>query len=632
MIQNKGKKRNFRWIGQLLLFCLLMFGMVVSVWGESLTTDLISENDESVELEDTIPDKDENQYTIQFVDTLAEWTSEVTGTLGEAVTLPMPETVEGYRNIGWATTEDAEEAEYEGNASYIIEEDLVLYPVRVREYQLTFLTNAGSSTDRLKALTITGLAGETVTLPNLPTYSGYTSFGWTDTLKGTEVTHKEGSSYTIEGDAVFYQVNGHTVSFYNSTGSTKLSALTATTVGNAYMTLPSLPEKTGYQALGWAKTKNATTAKFAEGARVWIKADVTLYAVYKKVPVYTVKFYTYAGGYEYQQYRMKVNSGTTIKLPALPRVVNYSNVGWGTVKCAKESQVKKAGTKVKVTSNLNFYIYRKSAKTIQFMYNNGSGEYMSLRMDVTGTTAVLPSMKSPSGYSFLGWSTSKNKSSYPEYQMGQKITVTKGMKLYSVLMKTPMAEISDENLLVSSNYDTVYFIGDSRTVHLKSAVKNALGENGDKLQFYCQSGQGINWLEEHQADILNDIKSLSGKTAVVFNLGVNSLTLGVDENAMAQRYAAVMNSMAKSLKKNNCTMYFMSVNPANPKDCTNSSYQRLPEDIKYFNYLMKNALDDYTYIDTYNYLIKTGFELKDGLHYTTATYRKIYNKVITTIG
>lgn len=640
MIKYKGKKQIYRGVIIFAFLLLFQFGIVMNVWGESMTeeeTDVVSvqiENEEEMNdeaNEETGGETEDSMFKLQFVDSDGSVILEEDVPVGEEYIFPALEDVEGYRNLGWAVEKDAAEVVYLAEESYLIESDLTLYPVRERVYKVTFLSNTGKTTARLQALTITGVLGETVQLPKLPVYSGYTSFGWTTQLKGKEVTHLEESDYVIEEDITFYQINGHTVTFYNNKGTSQYKEFKTTTVGNSYITLPKLPKKTGYKALGWTTKKGASTARFTEGSKVWIKRTVPLYAVYKKVPVYTVKFYTYAGAYEYKEYRMKVNSGTKITLPQLPRKLNYQNVGWGTVKRASASQVKKAGTKVTVNSNLNFYIYRKEAKTIQFMYNNGKGEYMSLRMDVTGDTAILPSMKSPKGYVFLGWSDTPNKSSYPNYQMGQKITMTKGMKLYSVLMKTPIASISTDKIHASNSYDTVFFIGDSRTMHLKSTISEVLGESADKVQYFYKSGQGIAWLEENEAAILEKIKNTEGKKAVVFNLGVNNIFKSTDLKAMSQRYADLMESMSMELKKSNCTFYFMSINPVNDKEAMTESYKRFPEKVKYFNYLLKNKLNGFTYIDTYNYLIKTGFELKDGLHYTDPTYQKIFNKAISVI-
>lgn len=584
----------------------------------------------------------EKMCRIQFVDELGEAPADIEVPEGTEVVIPMPSEVEGYRSEGWSINENGETSSFIGESLYSVTSDMTVYPVRNKLYQVTFWTNTGKTTSRLQQLAMEGVLGETIVLPKLPDYSGYQALGWTDQLKGTTVTHKENSTYIITGDQSFYQINKkiHTLTYYNNSGSGSFTDLTQTTVGNSYVTLPKLPQKVGYQALGWSTVKGATAIKFKAGSKVWINKDVKFYAVYKKTKVYTLRFYTYAGGYEYKSLRIKVNAGTTVALPQLPRRLNYSRVGWGTKKCPSVSSLVKGGTKVKVTSNMNFYGYWKSAKTVQFMNNAGTSEYMSLRVDVTGTTIVLPSAFSPKGYTFLGWSDKPNQTSNPKYQMGRKLTVKKGMKLYAVLMKKYMTVPEPSEIAVSEKYDTVFFIGDSRTVGMQTQLKSVLGEGVDKSVFMCQNSVTLTWFQENRSEFLKQIKQTPGKKAVIFNLGVNSLRYNSAKgylSSTATKYVEEMNSVAASLKNSNCDMYFMSVNPLNDKECKSTQYGgtdwglRYPQWVQSFNYLVRQNLKGYTYIDTYNYLINTGFELVDGLHYSKATYCKIYNRVIGVI-
>ena len=46
---------------------------------------------------------------------------------------------------------------------------------------------------------------------------------------------------------------------------------------------------------------------------------------------------------------------------------------------------------------------------------------------------------------------------------------------------------------------------------------------------------------------------------------------------------------------------------------------------------MKAAFGSRVYLNTYSYLKKKGFGTRDGLHYTTAEYRNLYNYIIKKI-
>ena len=201
---------------------------------------------------------------------------------------------------------------------------------------------------------------------------------------------------------------------------------------------------------------------------------------------------------------------------------------------------------------MNFYGCWKKAKTVQFCYNNGSGEYKSLRENVTEDTLVLPSMCSPKGYTFLGWSNEPDQHGYPDYLMGEKITVSSGMKLYSVLIENPVP--GPNTAAVSEAYDEIFFIGDSRTVGMKKWV-NAQGEPvSSKATFYCKNGAGMDWYLENRSQIINGIKKTEGKKAVIWCLGANNLCYTTQSGYLQSVVDTYLNELAylkKTLQKQN---------------------------------------------------------------------------------
>lgn len=82
----------------------------------------------------------------------------------------------------------------------------------------------------------------------------------------------------------------------------------------------------------------------------------------------------------------------------------------------------------------------------------------------------------------------------------------------------------------------------------------------------------------------------------------------------------------------------MSVNPVNSKmnEKTNHTVRK-EADVRQFNSYIKSGLaQDYTFIDTYSWLMQTGYStdsngygidtgVDDGLHYSTRTYKRIYH-------
>lgn len=357
----------------------------------------------------------------------------------------------------------------------------------------------------------------------------------------------------------------------------------------------------------------------------------------EKIKTYTIRFYSSNGSSQYTELKDVVYKGESYTLPDLPDRLNYAAVGWSTKKNPSASSALKPGKTVTITGNMNFYGCWKKAKTVQFCYNNGSGEYKSLRENVTEDTLVLPSMCSPKGYTFLGWSNEPDQHGYPDYLMGEKITVSSGMKLYSVLIENPVP--GPNTAAVSEAYDEIFFIGDSRTVGMKKWV-NAQGEPvSSKATFYCKNGAGMDWYLENRSQIINGIKKTEGKKAVIWCLGANNLCYTTQSGYLQSVVDTYLNELAylkKTLQSSGCDLYFLSVNPVNDKETASEDYGpvravRSPKWVLNFNYMIRTSKTGYTYIDTYNYLTDTGFQLLDGLHYTDAVYGKIYNKIIETI-
>lgn len=156
-----------------------------------------------------------------------------------------------------------------------------------------------------------------------------------------------------------------------------------------------------------------------------------------------------------------------------------------------------------------------------------------------------------------------------------------------------------------------YWVGDSRTVGLGSAL-------GISKKCVAQVGMGHFWyLTTAEKKLKNALKKNPNAT-VVINFGVN-------DHGNIQKY---INSYRKLINSYpNAQIWFMSVNPIDSK--YKAGYVS-NKDIDRFNKKLKAAFPD-RYIDTNSYLKKTKFKTVDGLHYTAATYRKIYNYVLSKV-
>ena len=385
-----------------------------------------------------------------------------------------------------------------------------------------FYNNSGTGSP-LK--TIKTEVGTVIRIPDIPS-SRYVNFGWTTTARSSSVKYKIGASFTVTKNTNFYIVRYvksrvKTVTFLESTG-TSSSAFQALTTRVAVLSssgtrikLPSVPSKNGYSSLGWSTKKNASTAAYSAGKTITVKGNLTLYAVRKKLPSYTVKFNNNSGtstSKAYTALAKKIYRGSYVTLPEVPKASGYQNLGWTTVKKGKTARYK-AGGKVKVTANMTFYAVRQKNVyyTVSFYSATGtaSSAFKALnKKAVSGNSITLPSLPSKSGFVGVGWSTKKNAPS-ADYKVGTKLKVTKNVNLYAVYTKAATVILHKKSGAVYKTYTLAE--GASFTF---PGVKNAT--NYTMMGWSKSSGQSVN-PEYEVGETISNVRGTMKFYAVVFD-------------------------------------------------------------------------------------------------------------------
>lgn len=564
-----------------------------------------------------------------------------------------------YVNFGWTTAAKSTSVKYKIGASYTVSKDTNLYLVRYAKSKVktvTFLETSGASSSGFQALTmkvvVTGSGGTRIKLPSVPSKTGYTSLGWSTKKNASTAAYTAGKTITVTKNLTLYAVRrklpSYSVKFNNNSGtstSKTYTSLTRKIYKGSYVTLPSVPQTSGYQNLGWTTVKKGTTVQYKAGDKVKVTANTTFYAVRRKSVYYTASFYssTGAAGSAFKALNKKVVSGNSITLPSVPSRSGYVGIGWSTKKNASSVSYK-VGDKLKISKNVSLYaVYKKAATVI--LHKKSGAVYKTYTL-AEGSSFTLPGVKNAAGYTMMGWSKYSGKSVQPEYEVGEKLTNIKGtVKLYAVVFDRRTEPNYSASELPQANlqaYKQVIFVGDSRTNRMSNTL-NTLGNAGvtNGITFISKEGEGLTWLQnEGYAKLLKQVGNdstglLSKKTLVIFNLGVNDLSSGYS-------YVTYMRSIAAELQKRNCVLYYMSVNPLNNKmiKALGKNKTRLESDVRNFNNIIKTNLCSgssplYKYIDTYSYLMRTGFGtdmnrygadegIDDGLHYTVKTYKRIY--------
>lgn len=166
----------------------------------------------------------------------------------------------------------------------------------------------------------------------------------------------------------------------------------------------------------------------------------------------------------------------------------------------------------------------------------------------------------------------------------------------------------------------VIFVGDSRTVGMKSAVSS-------NAVFIGKVSQGYSWLKGTASASLQKQLKQYPAAKVVFNMGVNDLG---NVNSYIRWYRSFMKQYPSA------QFYFLSVNPVEEGLARRIGYNVGAVNnkaINTFNKRIKAAfpsqyLDSCTYLLKNNYMASGGKGTTDGIHYKAATYRAIYQFAI----
>lgn len=159
------------------------------------------------------------------------------------------------------------------------------------------------------------------------------------------------------------------------------------------------------------------------------------------------------------------------------------------------------------------------------------------------------------------------------------------------------------------------FVGDSRTVGMQSAVSAS-----DTL-FIGKVGSGYSWLVSSASSTLASYIKKYSSVQVIFAFGVNDLY-------NSSNYISYYKSLIANYPQ--VDFYIMAVNPVKESVASSHGYTVTNSQIRAFNKKIKAAFSS-VYLNTYSYLNKKGFGTSDGIHYTAATYKKIYKYVIKAI-
>lgn len=170
----------------------------------------------------------------------------------------------------------------------------------------------------------------------------------------------------------------------------------------------------------------------------------------------------------------------------------------------------------------------------------------------------------------------------------------------------------------------IIWVGDSRTLGLRDALHKA--ERTDDDLFVGKVGEGVRWFRDEGMAQLSDMIAENPDLPVVMNFGVNDPQL-INDYVVA--YWDVIRHHPDT------QFYILSVNPLDEEFLIEDGQvnEAVFDDINSLNVARMNVKlkSEFgsRYIDTASYLKSDGFDTVDGLHFSTETYLKIHDYVVS---
>lgn len=221
-----------------------------------------------------------------------------TKTVGTTITLSTTEpTRTGYTFLGWSTNSSATTAEYQPGGIFTENSNTTLYAVWTSTtVTLKLYPNGGIFSYGREFLSASTTIGENISLPttsdtaSIPTRTGYTFLGYSESATATTVQYMPGQTIQITKDLVLYAVwqkNGSVayVLTFNPNGGAfngmATNVVKTQTLNRGDAILTDVPTRAGYTFLGWSTSSSATTAAIQPGDSFGASNNMTIYAVWE---------------------------------------------------------------------------------------------------------------------------------------------------------------------------------------------------------------------------------------------------------------------------------------------------------------------------------------------------------------
>ena len=357
---------------------------------------------------------------------------------------------DGYTFKGWASTEDATEADLGMQPTYPAKpadgKAVDFYAVwQADGVTLTFSAQGGAFADGKEIATVNAETDKAYDVPATPTKTGYTFAGWYTSTNGQGDKLADNPTAPTASTVYFAKWEGEKINVHldpNGGGFSADATLSDATVDTNIMTKTgeyldpveyTMPVRAGYTFLGWNVEGDATQPTLLT---ITIPDTETTYKAVWQANDIKITYVAQDGkidgkaGTEEVSFNGKTDDKVEFTVPKAEKE-GYSFLGWTTTAGSMKTA---ANPTTFPTTNATYYAaFRKDMVTLKFDANGGKigGKNSATYSDQYG---YVVNYKTPTrdGYYFNGWSTSADGSAGTNmsYTYGQG-DATNGTTLYA---------------------------------------------------------------------------------------------------------------------------------------------------------------------------------------------------------
>ncbi len=327
-----------------------------------------------------------NSYKVIFLDYDQSIIQEYTINYGENIVIPENPIRKGYKFVGWDKELEVVKDEVKITALYDI-----------NDYNISYSLNGGEIEN---APTNYNVGSKDIIIPS-PEKIGYTFLGWT-----TPEDEEPIINYKIETGSIGdknlianYVANSYNLIF-NSNDNNDSLITRKVKFDTEYGELPEV-SKDGYTFLGW---KDSDGEFVSSNTKYDIPEDINLYAEYE-ILNYNINYNLNDGELENAPTNYNVDSEDII-IPS-PKKTGYTFLGWST----SEDEEPIIDYKIRTGSVGNKELtanYEPISYYISYNSSNGEGNMNRDTVLYEQQKKLSKNQFTKEGYTFLGWSTTKN--------------------------------------------------------------------------------------------------------------------------------------------------------------------------------------------------------------------------------